>query len=75
MVEVKTKTSVKYSMEIVVVEGQFAVLKNDPYGLYYRLTDAVAVKSAALLTPLRRAGTLTSPVRDVSRRETLQNQP
>jgi hypothetical protein len=44
MVEVKTKSPVKYSMEVVVVEGQFAVLKNDPYGLYYRLTDAVAVK-------------------------------
>jgi hypothetical protein len=44
MVEVKSKSPVKYSMEVVVVEGQFAVLKNDPYGLYYRLTDAVAVK-------------------------------
>jgi len=44
MVEVKTKTPVKYSMEPVVVEGQFAVLKDDPYGLYYRITDAVAVK-------------------------------
>ena len=44
MVEVKTKSPVKYSMEVVVVEGQFAVLKNDPYGLYYRMTDAVAVK-------------------------------
>jgi uncharacterized protein len=44
MVEVKTKTAVKYSMEAVVVEGQFAVLKDDPYGLFYRITDAVAVK-------------------------------
>lgn len=44
MVEVKTKTPVKYSMEPVVVEGQFAVLHDDPYGLYYRVTDAVAVK-------------------------------
>ena len=44
MVEVKTKTPVKYSLEAVVVEGQFAVLKDDPYGLYYRITDAVAVK-------------------------------
>jgi hypothetical protein len=44
MVEVKTKTPVKYSMEAVVVEGQFAVLNDDPYGLYYRMTDAVAVK-------------------------------
>ena len=44
MVEVKTKTPVKYSMEAVVVEGQFAVLQDDPYGLYYRMTDAVPVK-------------------------------
>jgi len=44
MVEVKTKTPVKYSMEAVVVEGQFAVLHDDPYGLYYRMTEAVAVK-------------------------------
>jgi hypothetical protein len=44
MVEVKTKTPVKYSLEVVVVEGKFAVLKDDPYGLFYRITDAVAVK-------------------------------
>ncbi len=44
MVEVKTKTPVNYSLEVVVVEGQFAVLNDDPYGLYYRITDAVAVK-------------------------------
>ena len=44
MVEVKTRTPVKYSLEAVVVEGQFAVLQDDPYGLYYRITDAVAVK-------------------------------
>jgi hypothetical protein len=44
MVEVFTKTPVKYSMEPVVVDGKFAVLADDPYGLYYRMTDAVAVK-------------------------------
>ena len=44
MVEVKTKTPVKYSMEPIVVEGRFAVLNDDPYGLYYRVTDAVGVK-------------------------------
>jgi len=44
MVEVKTKIPVKYGMEAIVVEGKFAVLKDDPYGLYYRMTDAVAVK-------------------------------
>lgn len=44
MVEVKTKTPVKYTMEAIVMEGQFAVLHDDPYGLYYRMTEAVAVK-------------------------------
>ena len=44
MVEVKTKVPVKYTMEAVVVEGKFAVLQDDPYGLYYRMTEAVAVK-------------------------------
>ena len=44
MVEVKTKTPIKYSLEPVVVEGVFAVLKDDPYGLYYRIVDAMPVK-------------------------------
>ncbi len=44
MVEVKTKTPVKYTLEPVVVEGKFLVLNDDSYGLYYRITDAVAVK-------------------------------
>lgn len=44
MVEVKTRTPVKYSLEPVTVEGKFAVLNDDPYGLYYRITDAVSVK-------------------------------
>jgi len=44
MVEVRTKTAVKYSLEPVVVEGKFSVLADDPYGMYYRMSDAVAVK-------------------------------
>jgi hypothetical protein len=44
MVEVKAKTPVRYSLEPVVVEGKFTVLPNDPYGLYYRMVDAVPVK-------------------------------
>ncbi|MFM7332347.1 MAG: hypothetical protein ACKO1L_11935 [Brachymonas sp.] len=44
MIEVRTQTPVKYSLEPVVVEGKFSVLLDDPYGLYYRITDAVAVK-------------------------------
>lgn len=44
MVEVKSKTPVKYSMEPVVVEGRFQVLVNDPFGVYYRIADASPVK-------------------------------
>lgn len=42
LVEVRSKTPVKYSLEAVVVEGKLAVLDNDPMGLYYRVTNAVA---------------------------------
>lgn len=44
MVEVKARTPVRYGMEPVVVEGRLAVLADDPYGLYYRITDAQPVK-------------------------------
>jgi hypothetical protein len=44
MVEVKSKTPVKYTLDPVVVEGRFATLVDDEYGLYYRVTEAVAVK-------------------------------
>lgn len=44
MVEVRTKTPVRYTLDPVVVEGKFATLVDDQYGLYYRVTDAVAVK-------------------------------
>ena len=44
MVEVKASKPVRYSLEPVVVEGQFNVLTKDPYGLFYRLTNAVSVK-------------------------------
>jgi len=44
MVEVRTRSPVAYSTGAVVVEGRFHVLQADPYGIYYRLTEAVAVK-------------------------------
>ncbi len=44
MVEVKTKVPVRYTMDPVTVEGKFAVLADDQYGLYYRITEAVGVK-------------------------------
>lgn len=44
MLEVRTKTPVKYGMEAVVVEGRLQVLDDDPLGLFYRMTAAVPVK-------------------------------
>ena len=44
MVEVRTKIGVKYSMEPVVVEGNFQVLVNDQFGVYYKIVDANRVK-------------------------------
>jgi hypothetical protein len=44
MVEVKTKTPVKYTFEPVVVSGKLTVLKDDPTGIFYRITDATPVK-------------------------------
>lgn len=40
VVEVKSKTPIKYTFEPVIVSGKMSVLKDDPMGLYYRLTDA-----------------------------------
>lgn len=44
MVEVKSKTPVAYTLDPVTVEGIFAVLNDDAYGMFYRVTDAVPVK-------------------------------
>ena len=44
MVEVKTKTPVAYGAAPLVLSGRLAVLKDDPAGVFYRLTDAVPVK-------------------------------
>jgi len=44
MVEVKTKTPVKYTFDAVVVSGKLTVLKDDPTGIFYRLTEAEPAK-------------------------------
>ncbi len=46
VVEVVAKTPVKYGFEPIVVSGRFAVLKDDPAGVLYRLTDAESLGSA-----------------------------
>ena len=44
MVEVKSKTPVKYTFEPVVLTGKLAILKDDPTGVFYRLVDATPSK-------------------------------
>jgi len=44
LVEVKMKKPVAYGMESVVLSGKLAILKDDPTGVFYRLTDAVPAK-------------------------------
>lgn len=44
LVEVKMRKPVAYGMEPVVLTGKLAVLKDDPTGVFYRLTDAVPTK-------------------------------
>ena len=49
MVEVFTRTPVKYSMDPVTVSGTFALLQHDSGGLFYRLGNAEPVQSAGRL--------------------------
>jgi uncharacterized protein len=40
MIEVRAKSDVRYGFEAVGLSGKFQVLKDDPAGLFYRLTEA-----------------------------------
>ena len=44
LVEVKSKKPIKYTFDPVILSGRMAVLKDDPGGIFYRLTDALPVK-------------------------------
>jgi hypothetical protein len=44
MVEVKSKQPVKYTFDAVIMSGRLEVLKDDPTGVFYRLTEAVESK-------------------------------
>jgi hypothetical protein len=44
MVEVKAKKPLAFGLEPVVLTGKLAVLKDDPTGVFYRLTEAVPAK-------------------------------
>jgi hypothetical protein len=41
LVEVKSKQPVKYTFDILILAGKLEVLKDDPRGVFYVLTDAV----------------------------------
>lgn len=43
VVEVKSKAPIKYTFEPILLSGRMNILKNDPTGLYYRLTAAEPV--------------------------------
>ena len=40
LVEVKMKTPVKYTFDALVVSGKLTILKDDPSGIFSRITDA-----------------------------------
>ena len=44
LVEVKSKKPVTYGFDLIVLSGKLEVLKDDPTGVFYRLTDAVQAK-------------------------------
>lgn len=41
LIEVRSTTAVKVAIEAVLLEGKLEILRQDPTGLYYRLTEAV----------------------------------
>ena len=45
LIEVKCAVPVEYTLESVIIEGTFSMSKDDPSGLYYRLTEATVVGS------------------------------
>ena len=44
LVEVEAKNPIAFSIEPIVVGGRFAVVKDDPSGLLYRLSSAAAAR-------------------------------
>jgi hypothetical protein len=44
VVEVHAKRGLAYTDNLVLLKGKLAVLKSDPAEIFYRLTEAVAMK-------------------------------
>jgi len=55
IVAVLTKNPIRYGFEPIVLGGKLAVLRNDPSGMLYKLTEAELVETAGKcpLTTLR----------------------
>jgi hypothetical protein len=49
LVEVTAKKPIAYAIEPIIVSGKFAVVRNDPSGVLYRLTDAEPIALTAKL--------------------------
>jgi uncharacterized protein len=46
LVEVRCKEAIAFDAEPIIISGKFGVLKNDPTGLWYRVTEATLVRDA-----------------------------
>jgi hypothetical protein len=51
LVEVEARTAVNYTFDPIVIGGKFAVVKDDPSGVLYRMTDAGRVDAAPAAKP------------------------
>jgi uncharacterized protein len=51
VVEINARAPVRYSLEPIVVSGKFEVLKDDPAGMLYRMTDAEMIGVAIPAAP------------------------
>ncbi len=43
LIEIVQRESVEPTFEMIAVTGKLSVLENDPYGLFYRITDAKVI--------------------------------
>jgi hypothetical protein len=48
LIEVLCKTPIAFNMEPIVISGKLSVLKDDPTGLWYRVTDAALVSDGKM---------------------------
>jgi hypothetical protein len=46
IVEIQAKSAVSYTFEPLVMVGHFAVLRDDPVGVFYRMTEATQIDAS-----------------------------